>query len=419
MAGTSGTRERYEIKDLDFSKFLTGMGPGSPTPTPESLTEPPPQIPQFMRPNPETGYPGAFAWTGAWEKSPAEMAGPGPAGPWEDQPYTGRPMESYLLPPAAVQATAARPSAPALPLSPEDQIRKILEGSAKTAAEKNEWLAERQLLGPSGPGGMTQRDYEEGRRPRESPFPRDMFTNMPEVPGKTFVGAWTDPSGKIQPLFEPKKGAGADFMDTVQPLIDEYQRRVQSSMNPPTGMGVEDVNKRTRDYYMLEAFGTHFGKLMDKILAAGKAPSEIGKAESEATRNLAEAGRVQLAPNVYVGPGEMGSFAIPPGGKPQQFATGGPQEKITPEEATRKQIWNTQMAGEYHALAQALTPEQEARSLARIQALRQEMGLSQPQTPQQKISKADFYTKAKAMKYSQAQIDAEWNKLVQKGTGIQ
>lgn len=214
--------------------------------------------------------------------------------------------------PTATVAPARAPTAPAPALSPEDQIRKMVMGFAESAAAENERLRMAGLLVPTGTP-MTQEMYERGMRGERGPLPWDVFTKTPGMEGKTFVGGWTDPSGKFQPLFEPKR----NLINQVQDLIQQLAQQASSLIaGPPQAGRVESVGQ----------LSTAINALLGTQQTGAKIPSEI-------QRNLAEAGRVQLAPGIPIGPGgEMGSFIIPPGGQPRQFAAGTPQERMGAED---------------------------------------------------------------------------------------
>lgn len=269
MAGSTGTWEEDKTPrgPLGFlipgiKNFVSGA----------NLT--PEQLEQIV-----TSAGGGFTFPSA----PAVTLTPGPVGPWSDQAYPGRPLESYLLPPTMPKT--ATPTGPVVQptLSPADMA---VSGARKMAGQY-----------ANAPGLL----------------PWDFWLKNPGVSGGMMRMEEGPMAGKTYSFFEPNKPA--DMMDTIRPLIQQYADRASTILTTPSSNPLYDAK-------VMDMFMKNINALIGTGQAGAKVPSEISK-------NLAEAGRVQIAPNVWSGPNELSTLLIPPGQQARTVATGSPQEKIT------------------------------------------------------------------------------------------
>jgi len=146
-----------------------------------------------------------------------------------------------------------------------------------------------------------------GKKPADSGFGLSplFFANHPEVSGGVFVG----PNG---PQFLFSENKPKDTLTAANDLVRQMSEKVASALSGG-------------DASMAQFFGTQLNSLLNQIAPMINAQTGATKAPSEIAANMAAAKRAQIVPNVAVGPeGGAGSFLIPPGGQPAQFATGTP-----------------------------------------------------------------------------------------------
>lgn len=244
-------------------------------------------------------------------------------------------------------------------------------------------------------------------------LPWDFWLKNPNVAGGMMRVEEGPKAGQTYSFFEPAKPP--NIMDNINALIQDYQKRLTDFATMPTGGGREESIQRSRQMHMFDAYTKGFGAVMEKLLTAGKVPSEIGKAESETAKNLAESRRWQLAPNVFAGPAEQATFASQAGGPWEEIARGGPQERMTPLEATEKRLTELELSGWIDAYSKEFTPESKAFALGKINETLARARGAQPQATQQKITQKDYTAWAKKQGYTDAQIKAELQTLISRG----
>ena len=151
-------------------------------------------------------------------------------------------------------------------------------------------------------------------------LPWDFWMKNPNVSGGMARVESGPKAGQTYSFFEPTKNQ--DIMGIIQPLIQQYAEKASALLSATP----EQAAKMPFNMEGLQHLISGVNSLIMSQQTGTKIPSEIAK-------NIAEANRVQLAPNVLVGEGgQAASFVIPPGGQPKQFATGSPQEKLTAED---------------------------------------------------------------------------------------
>ena len=138
-------------------------------------------------------------------------------------------------------------------------------------------------------------------------LPANFWNRHPGVSGGVLRVEEGPKAGKVYTMFEnaprPK-----NVMEAVQPLIADWQNRLAALMQNP--------NANMLAVHNLATVGSPIYQLMMAGQAGDRLPSEIA-------RNLADAARPQVVPNVYSGPGgQVSSFLVPTGGNPTPFATG-------------------------------------------------------------------------------------------------
>ena len=138
-------------------------------------------------------------------------------------------------------------------------------------------------------------------------LPPEFWNQHPGVSGGVLRVEEGPNAGKVYTSFE-NNPRPKNLMESVQPLISDWQNRLMTLMQNP--------NANMLAVHNLASVGNPIYQLMMAGQAGEKLPSEIA-------RNTAEAVRPQVIPNVYSGPGgQVSSFMVPPGGNPKAFATG-------------------------------------------------------------------------------------------------
>lgn len=221
-----------------------------------------------------------------------------------------------------------------------------------------------------------------------------------------------DIAGKLYTLVEPAKKGG--FEAGKNALIDKYMEMATAAFGGKTANPMDQAA-------MIDKLAAHIPSLIAALTGEEQNPSVI-------KRNLAEANRGTVSV-VPTGPeGQHGAFLNIPGQPLQQFATG------VPSVSARNDLPGMLNQGYIEFMKESaridadpmIQPEQKTTAHAALQerfrqyanGLQQAFGQRQPaSSPTGKMTYQDFYAKAKAGGYTDAQINAEWPKIVQKGLG--
>ena len=225
-----------------------------------------------------------------------ELFGPAPTLAASHGP--GRP--STLPTPAAGPAVGGtpRPAAPGPATDPAELARQAAT------------LFARMGFVPQTTGGNlapSEMGMPSGRRPEL--LPAGFWNQHPGVSGGVLRVEEGPNAGKVYAMFD-NVNKPKNVMEMVQPLIQEWSNRLMAAFQQG------GPNQNMLALRSLADSGNPLYHLMTAGMMGEKLPSEI-------SRNLSEASRPTVVPNVYSGRGgEVSTLLIPPGGSPRTIATG-------------------------------------------------------------------------------------------------
>jgi len=144
-------------------------------------------------------------------------------------------------------------------------------------------------------------------------LPWDFFMRYPGVTGGVLRMEEGPQAGKVFVGLERPP----DINDTFRKLMMDYLTRINDLLEKPPVPGAPERGPA----YMAD--------LLHQLANAYSTYTGTTKVPSEILKNITEAQRAQIIPNVYSGePGSLASYILRPGGQPEPFARGATESKL-------------------------------------------------------------------------------------------